>query len=510
MKNKLTIADMMLNPKLLGASFDGPSWHRWLSTLKAAYAEPMDDDDLAAFREVAEREPPSQRVKEFVAIVGRGGGKDSVASLIAVHAAASFDPRGKLRPGEKAVVMCLACDRHQAAIVFNYIKAAFEETPALKKMLVNITADSIELTNRVVCEVHTNSFRSVRGRSLLCCIFDEAAHWRDDASANPDTEMHGAVTPGLARVPNSMLVLISTAHKRSGLLWNRFKEHYGKEDSNTLVVKGSTTQFNPLFDAAIVDAALQSDPQLYGAEYNSEWRSDLQAFVSREAVEACVVEGRFELAPIPGVSYQAFVDPSGGASDSMTLAIGHKQDNRVIIDLVREWQPPFSPESVVDEAAQVLKLYGIRRVIGDRFGGVWVQEPFIRRGITYKLSEFEKNRLYQAFLPLVNSTRVELLDLPKLKSQIIALERRTQRGGRDSIDHPKGAHDDLANVCAGVAQITMGPIPNQPAVTLIGGRQFRGWHPDGRPKFDENKSSTLEDGPITEGPYAGGYAGTRR
>jgi hypothetical protein len=63
--------------------------------------------------------------------------------------------------------------------------------------------------------------------------------------------------------------------------------------------------------------SVQSDsPQLYGAEYNTEWRSDLQAFVSREAVEDCVVEGRYELAPIPDVHYQTFVDPSGGASDS--------------------------------------------------------------------------------------------------------------------------------------------------------------------------------------------------
>jgi phage terminase large subunit-like protein len=167
---RLTIADMMRSPKLLGASFAGPSWHRWQSALKAAYAEPMDDDEIAAFREVAGRDPPKHRVKEFVAVVGRGGGKDATASLIATHAAASFDPKGKLRPGEKAVVMCLACDRAQAAIVFGYIRAYFEEVPALKKMVQAITAESIELSNRVVIEVHTNSYRSVRGRSLLCAI----------------------------------------------------------------------------------------------------------------------------------------------------------------------------------------------------------------------------------------------------------------------------------------------------------------------------------------------------
>ena len=76
---------------------------------------------------------------------GRGAGRDLIASLIATHAAASFDPKGKLRPGEKAVTMLLACDRAQAAIVFNYIRAYFEEVPALKKMVRAITAESIEL-----------------------------------------------------------------------------------------------------------------------------------------------------------------------------------------------------------------------------------------------------------------------------------------------------------------------------------------------------------------------------
>jgi len=100
-------------------------------------------------------------------------------------------------------------------------------------------------------------------------------------------------------------------------LWNRFREHYAK-NTDVLVVKGTTLQFNPTFDPETINAALQSDPQLYGAEYNSEWRSDLQAFVSRDAVEACVVEGRRELAPAHGVRYCAFIDPSGGSSDSMT------------------------------------------------------------------------------------------------------------------------------------------------------------------------------------------------
>jgi hypothetical protein len=52
-------------------------------------------------------------------------------------------------------------------------------------------------------------------------------------------------------------------------------------------------------------------------------------------------------------------------------------------------------------------------------------------------------------LPILNGSRVELPDHPRLVAQLCQLERRTARGGRDSIDHAPGAHDDLANAVAG-------------------------------------------------------------
>jgi phage terminase large subunit-like protein len=192
----------------------------------------------------------------------------------------SFDPKAaKLRPGERAFVLCLAVDRDQAAIQFKYISALFDEIPTLKALVRNTGSDSIELRNRVVIQVTTNSYRSIRGRSVLAAIFDEVAFYRSDESANPDTELHAAITPGLARMRGSMLILISSAHKRSGLLYDRWKSFYGKNDDDVLVVRGTTTQFNPTFDRSIIDKALVLDPQRYGAEFESLWRDDLAQFL---------------------------------------------------------------------------------------------------------------------------------------------------------------------------------------------------------------------------------------
>jgi hypothetical protein len=96
-----------------------------------------------------------------------------------------------------------------------------------------------------------------------------------------------------------------------------------------------------------------------------------------------------------------------------------------------------------------LKSYGIRKVAGDRYGGEWPRERFRVHGVEYVVAEKTKSDIYRDLLPLLNSGNVELLDLPRLAAQLVGLERRTARSGKDSIDHAPGAHDDVANAVAG-------------------------------------------------------------
>jgi hypothetical protein len=215
---------------------------------------------------------------------------------------------------------------------------------------------------------------------------------------------------------------------------------------------------NPSLSQSVVDRAMERDPASARAEYMAEFRSDVGALVDRDVIMACVMAGVRELPPSNMVSYRAFADPSGGSSDSFTLAIGHHDADRdsCVIDCLREFIPPFSPESVVAEIAQTLRSYNCNSVVGDRYAGLWPTESFARHSISYELSAMNKSQLYGAMLPLLNSGRLELLDNARLISQLANLERRVARGGRDSIDHPQGAHDDCANVIAGVGAIVIG------------------------------------------------------
>lgn len=394
----------------------------------------------------------TSHVRELYVVAGRGSGKSRMVALLACcYASRAY----RLAPGERIYVGIFAPDRKQAGITFKYIVGLLRSVPELAALITLEKAESIELSNGVTIEVLTASTAAPRGRSYALVVVEEAAFLRDDTSANPDVELVRALRPGLARVPGSLLCVVSSPYRRSGVLFNAWKRYRDGHDPRMVVVQAPTSELNPTFDADAIARALEDDPAAASAEYLAEFRGDIESYVSREAVEACVDDGRVELPPRPGVTYSAFGDPSGGRGDSFTLAIGHveKRDGSpiAVIDVVRERMPPFSPELVVAEFAKVLASYGVSKVLGDRYAGEWPREAFKRHGIVYEQAAKPKSDLYRDALAILNGQRVELPDVARLHAQIVGLERRTARGGRDSIDHAPGAHDDMANAALGLA-----------------------------------------------------------
>ena len=161
---------------------------------------------------------------------------------------------------------------------------------------------------------------------------------------------------------------------------------------------------------------------------------------------------RSELPPEPGVTYSAFVDPSGGVSDSLTLAIAHLGRERGLRP--RRAARGAGRRSILSKrwrnAPTLLRRYGVAKIIGDKYAGEWPPARFAEHGIEFEQCARPKCDLYHDLLPLLNARRIELLNLPRLSAQLCGLERRTARSGKDSIDHAPGGHDDLANAVAGV------------------------------------------------------------
>lgn len=443
-----TILDVMEAAGLTGAS-----WAPWRAFWRAVFALPMSEADLEIFRRHTEREtPPAAPVSEAWMPIGRRGGKSRNAAVAALYLAIRFDA-SRLAPGELAVIPVLAADRKQARQVLGYLKGLVK-LDEFRGYVHRILKEAVELNCGVNIEIHTADYRLTRGYTCIGVVCDEIAFWRtDDSSANPDSEILAALRPGMATIPDALLLGISSPYAARGELHNAVERSFGRDDPRVLVWNSDTASMNPLVPPHVIKQAFEDDPIAAASEYGQDgrvvFRRDVEQFLDPDAVRAVTVTDRRELPRQTGIRYIAFVDPSGGSQESMTLGVAHAEGEQAVLDAVRERRPPFSPDDVVEEFAAVLNTYRVTKVTGDRYGGQWPRERFQKHGIEYTPSERTKSDIYRELTAPVNAGRVALLDLPALRAQLVGLERRVARGGKDSIDHAPGGRDDVANAAAG-------------------------------------------------------------
>jgi hypothetical protein len=457
----MNILQAIKDPKVFGQHFTTDTWLPWIAFLAALFALPMTKEQLALYRKYTggRKTPPREPLYEAWLICGRRAGKSFVLALVAVYLACFKDWRQYLGPGERGTIMIIAADRRQARVIMRYVKGLLASVPMLSRQVEGETRESVALRNRITVEVHTASFRTTRGYSIVAALLDEIAFWPvDENSADPDFEIINALRPGKATIPGAMLLCASSPYARRGALWDAHRKHFGKDGDPVLVWQATTREMNATVPERVIAEAMEADPSRAAAEYGAQFRADVEAFVSREIVNACVSVGTFERPPLSSVSYKAFLDFAGGSgSDSMTLAVGHKDGNSVIVDALREVRPPFSPEFAIAQFATLLKTYRIYTVEGDNFGGEFARESLKKHSISYTVAKKPKSDLYvHHLLPMLNSGRVDLLDHPRATQQICGLESHTARAGKDKIDHAPGGHDDLANAIAGLVARTSG------------------------------------------------------
>ena len=400
----------LADPDLLARALPGDTFRPHRILLTAAFGEALDDDERKVFWQFTGRShEPGQRVNEFCVVAGRRTAKTSgLMSTAATYLAALCDHRDSLRPAETGVLLCLAQDQRVARQILNYVEEYITKSPILRPRFIRRTEELIELTNNITVEVRPASARSLRGPTYIGIFADELAHWRvDEFYENPDIQVIGAARPG-GMTTHAPLFMASSPRARRGMLWDTYNRHFGpKGDPDILVACGTTRAFNPTISQAAVDRELERDPETNRAEYLGEFRSDLEAYVRLEAVEACISKGVHERPWTYGVTYYAFMDPAtGSGQDSWTLCIGHVRDgNVIVIDLLREWRPPFKAHEVVEEICSLCRTYYVYKIVSDKTGK-WVESQFAHQhGVAIETSAKVKHDLYVNLLPYVNSTR---------------------------------------------------------------------------------------------------------
>jgi hypothetical protein len=457
-----TMRQVLADPEAFGRVMGGSSRFSWRCLLIASAGEALTDDERLEFKRLTGRDrEPGRMCRELIAAVGRRGGKTQAVTVFAAWISIYCDHRDVLAPGETGVVLVISRDQRAAKIVLDYLEGLLccvdpEKSP-LPNMIANRTAESIVLTNGISIEVRPCNRVSVRGPTYVAAVADEIAFWFTEVNAaNPDVEILAAIKPGLMTT-NGPLLMASSVYAKRGALYDSFKKYYGPDGPpDILVAYGSSMAFNPSLPQEEIDRELEKDPVRNRAEYLSEWRADVEGFIPRDIVEACVADYH-ELPPNPGICYRCFVDASSGVpeGDSFAIAVSHKLGDRTVIDAIREVRPPFSPTEVVNSVLLPLcKTYNVTAIAGDNYAGEYPKELVRAAGISYELAAKHKSALYaDPFLPLLNSRKIDLPRNERAINQICSLERSVQRSGRDQITHPAHGHDDIANAIAGAADL---------------------------------------------------------
>jgi hypothetical protein len=443
----------MTASELCGDEFTGPSWATWrvLARLFDGDSALLSPDELALAKALTGRESfPATAPPELFCGAGRRSGKTRFAALMAVHAAAqSYD----LPPGGYAVAAIVAPDRRQAQLAFSYARGLVQNSEILRAELVRETYDSLEFKHATRLEIMTGNFRAVRGYSTCLAIVDEAAFLMDSEGRNSDEELARALRPALATLDGT-LVVISSPHRRRGILFDAYQRFYAHDEQECIYIQASSTTLNPTLNRATIDRAISSDPEGGASEWLGEFRSDSCEYLSDELIDTATIADRIEQPFQNDRRYSAFVDMSGGVTDSACLGISHKEPGTraevIVLDQLHEAPAPHEPAEIVKRFAAILQRFGMNTVTGDRFSARWVVDAFRNSGIGYLASDLDRSGLYGECAPLFAEKRVELLDHKKLITQLRQLERKPRAGGRpDAIDHGYRSHDDLANAACG-------------------------------------------------------------
>lgn len=473
----MNIIEVIEDVDLLGKLFpEKESWSGWFAFLKALFALEMNDEELELYRQCTGRtDPPKRPFQESYVIGGRRQGKSFMSAVIAVYLALFRDWTPFLNVGEVSSLLVVGPDRFQSANTLRYIKQILHEIPLFKEKIVSERAMDISLSTRCQIMVKSCNYATVRGFSMGAVIAEELSFWRSDTGVHIDSEVINALMPGMATFKDQALFCgISSPYGRQGHLYNVWRDYWGNEEQDRVLVWHSPTRtMNPQITEEYIQQQLERDPEAGRAEWLAEFRMMLESFLPLEWIERATVNGRDKLEVQPGISYAAHVDMSGGVVDYSVLCIGHRENDQLIMDILEAVPAPHSPQKVICRFAEILKTYRIYEVSGDRYSANFVKDAFEAEGIRYTASDQNASELFIEFGGLLSAGRVEILDDQKLFGELRLLERKPGRGGRDRVGHPSRGHDDHAVACAGAMVKLSKTWPNTISFDLLQGGKNR-------------------------------------
>jgi hypothetical protein len=456
----MTVIEFIEDPRMLGDKILSPAQRM---AVKSIYGLRLTSEEFDCWVQASggRRYIEGVEQEEITVLKGRkSGGTDKILTNVLLYECCMRPP--KLTIGERAVLMIVTSElKRQSRVTFQYCLDKMEHSRILKKLIRKSTANEIELTNGCVVQIFPSNQARVRSPSILFFGGDECCFWKSEG-VSVDREILEAARPGLI-FPHSKMIKLSSVGGMRGELFFDHKRYFGVDNAPVLVLKGSTQFFFPGFSQKKLERAERKSPSSYDQEYGANFRLDESSMYDPAQIDRAINHDRPAELPYRGRvgPYFAYADiAGGGGKDSYAIAIGHREGDKIIIDVVRSRSPKpqsFNPEEVTRQYCDLLKGYALREVSGDKFGGDMALNMFAKYGVDYrpmtnaKGAMLSKSDIYIASEAFFTGGKLEIPGRELLITQLQGLVRKTHSGGRDSVDTGQGQSEDEANVICGVA-----------------------------------------------------------
>jgi hypothetical protein len=303
---------------------------------------------------------------------------------------------------------------------------------------------------------------SVRGRSLVGAVLDEAAFFLDENFVVADRAIFNAVTPRVVR--GGQCLVISTPWSRGGLLFELFDEGFGRQGAGVLVAHGGTLLMrdgDPSI-AAVVEREAARDPENAEREYGAAFTDLSSSLLASEDVDACRERGSTGRPRAPEVVYQCTLDV-GLRRDRTCVMVTHVEahlregappSRRLVVDAVDLLVPKLlAPVTLDDVEAAVVRLasaYGVLQAHGDIHYSDAIGPRLRERGIKFvemAMSPSAQETRAKTLAALFSDRAVRIPDHAVLIGELKDLRVERHAGGRVSVGAPGGSrrHDDAAD-----------------------------------------------------------------
>ena len=224
--------DAFDDPDLFANIMQGDSWKGWRVLLIAAAGEELTDEERIEFKRLTGRErEPGRMCSELICVFGRRAGKSTAMVVFNIWNSALCDHSDMLAIGETGIALLISRDQRIARMLLDRTYEIMIASEPLRSMIINKTADTIELDNHCSIEVRPCSYRTLRGPTYISVVCDELAFWFTDANfANPDSEVLTAVKPGLLTTKGPVL-MVSSAYVKTRRVLQLLQEIFRPERS---------------------------------------------------------------------------------------------------------------------------------------------------------------------------------------------------------------------------------------------------------------------------------------